>query len=145
MELTATQVYVLTTVVLVLNMLGLWIYSGTVRGKTKTTPNEEDARTILKGSRLEETDPPEVRRALRAHANAVANIVPFLFIAYLYVTVAAPKAMTALIVCGVFVLARLGHSFAYLNGKQPWRSMAWGVGLLVTLVTVVLLLIGAWA
>jgi uncharacterized MAPEG superfamily protein len=145
MDLTATQVYVLTTVVLVLNMLGLWIYSGTVRGKTKTTPNEEDARTILKGSRLEEVDPPEVRRALRAHANAVANIVPFLFVAYLYVTVAAPKPMTALIVCGVFTLARLGHSFAYVNGKQPWRSMAWGIGLLVTLVTVVLLLVGAWA
>jgi uncharacterized MAPEG superfamily protein len=47
-------------------------------------------------------------------------------------------------VLGAFTLFRLGHSFVYLGGKQPWRSIFWALGLLTTLITVVLLLIGVF-
>ncbi|MGO8995965.1 MAG: MAPEG family protein [Polyangiaceae bacterium] len=128
----AFQAYAAMAIVLSLNMLVLWAYSGAVRGKTKTTPNTEDARG---GRAVVEVEPPEVARVLRAHRNATANIVPFAILGLVYV-LAGASGMTAAIVFGAFTAARLGHSWAYLGGKQPWRSMAFGVGGLTTLVLI---------
>jgi len=33
-------------------------------------------------------------------------------------------------------VARLAHSWAYLGGKQPWRSIFFGLGGLTTLVLI---------
>jgi uncharacterized membrane protein YecN with MAPEG domain len=143
--MTAIQVYVVFTALLAANLLGLWIFSGTIRGKTKTTLNEEDARTILQGSKLTEVEPPEIQRALRAHANAMANIIPFLFLGQLYVMIAAPRAAIVLAVCSTFTIARYGHSFAYLRGTQPWRSIFFVIGVLATVAVLILLLVGAFA
>jgi len=127
--------YAVSMIVLSLNLLGLWAYSGAVRGKTKTTPNTEDASTILKGSKLVETDPPEVARVMRAHANAMANILPFALVGLVYV-MAGASGLAPLVLFGVFTLARVSHSLTYLAGKQPWRSASWGLGLLTTVVMV---------
>jgi uncharacterized MAPEG superfamily protein len=114
--------YVLAAVALCLNLVGLWTYSGAVRGKSKSTPNPEDAS----GRTVAEVDPPEVARVLRAHRNAEASIVPFLVLALLYVILGAgPTA--ARVIFGGFVVFRYAHSFAYLGGKQPWRSIAFGL------------------
>jgi prostaglandin-E synthase 1 len=125
--------YAVSMIVLALNLLGLWVYSGVVRGKTKTTPNTEDASTILKGSKLVEVDPPEVARVLRAHANAMANILPFALVGLVYVMTGA-SGLVPLILFGVFTVARISHSLTYVGGKQPWRSASWGLGLATTLV-----------
>jgi prostaglandin-E synthase 1 len=143
--MTALQLYVIFTALLVINLLGLWVYSGTVRGQTKTTLNEEDARSILRGAKLTEAEPPEIQRALRAHANAMANIIPFLFLAQLWVSITLPKPVIVLAVCGAFTVARYGHSFAYLKGKQPWRTVFFAIGVLATLAVLVLLGIGTFA
>ncbi len=122
--------YAVTLIVLSLDMLILWAYSGAVRGKTKATPNSEDARGANK---LIEVDPPEIARVLRAHSNAMANIVPFAILGLVYVLSGA-QLMPAAIVFGVFAVARIAHAFAYLGGRQPWRSISFGVGALATLV-----------
>ncbi len=127
--------YAASMIVLALNLLALWAYSGAVRGKTKTTPNTEDASTVSKGSKLVDTEPPEVARVLRAHANAMANILPFALVALVYV-LAGASGIAPLILFGVFTLARISHSLTYLGAKQPWRSASWGLGLLTTLVLV---------
>lgn len=121
--------YVISAIILSLNLLLLWAYSGVVRGKAKSTPNEEDAKTI----KLSVTEPPEIARVLRAHANAMANIVPFLVLALVYV-LAGGSVTSAEVIFGVFTAARIAHSFAYLGGKQPWRSLSFGIGALTTLV-----------
>jgi len=121
--------YVISAIILSLNLLLLWAYSGVVRGTAKSTPNEEDAKTI----KLSVTEPPEIARVLRAHANAMANIVPFLVLGLVYV-LAGGSAMAAQVIFGVFTVARIAHSFAYLGGKQPWRSLSFGIGALTTLV-----------
>jgi uncharacterized MAPEG superfamily protein len=126
--------YVVTLVVLCLNMLLLWAYSGAVRGKVKATTNQEDA----KANKLVDVEPPEVARVLRAHANAMASIVPFLLLGLVFV-LAGGSLLAAEIVFGVFTVARLAHSFAYLGGKQPWRSIFFGIGGLATLGLLVLL------
>ncbi len=139
----AFQAYAVMAIVLSLNMLFLWAYSGAVRGKSKTTPNPEDAKG---GAALLENEPPEVARVLRAHRNATANISPFLILGLVYV-LAGASATGAEVLFGAFTVVRLAHSWAYLGGKQPWRSVSFGLGALVTLVligmTVKSLVVGA--
>jgi uncharacterized MAPEG superfamily protein len=126
-------------IVLCLNMLALWGYSGAVRAKTKTTPNPEDVATVAKGSSVSLSDSPEIGRVLRAHRNATDNILPFALLAFLYVAYgASPMAMG--IVCGIFTLARLCHTFVYLAGKQPWRTIFYTIGGVDTLVLMALII-----
>lgn len=134
--------YAVSLILLSLNLLVLWGYSATVRAGTKTTPNQEDAR---KGTQLVPDNPPEVARVLRAHANAMANIVPFAILGLIYV-LAGGSGMAAAAIFGVFTFARVAHSFAYLGGKQPWRTLSFVLGAVTTLVLmgyVVRALVGA--
>lgn len=125
------HIYAFCTVVLCFNMLALWGYSGVVRGKAKRTPNPEDASTVSKGSEVTREESPEEARVLRAHRNALVNILPFLPLGMLYVLTGCSE-RNALIFFGGFTLARLGHTFAYLAGKQPWRTIFFGLGGLIT-------------
>jgi uncharacterized MAPEG superfamily protein len=127
-------VYAITCVVLSLNLLLLWGYSGSTRAKTKTAINDEDANQF--GAALAHVDPPEVARVLRAHANAQAAIYPFLFLGLVFV-LAGGSALFAEIVFGIFVAARIVHSVAYLAAKQPWRTICFIVSGLATLALIV--------
>lgn len=134
----AVTAYAIACLALCANLLFLWAYSGATRGKTKTAINEEDAATF--GARLEPLDPPAVARVLRAHANAQANILPFLILGLLFVLMGgSPTA--AKIFFGVFAAARWGHSWAYLSGRQPWRTICFLVG---GVTTIALMLDLAW-
>ena len=123
-------VYVCAALVLCLNLLFLWIYSGVVRGKVKIAINPEDA--ALFGAPLSLTEPPEIARVLRAHANAQAMILPFLLLGLLFV-LAGGSFWVCVVLFGGFTLARLAHSTAYLAARQPWRTVAFITGLLLTL------------
>ncbi|MCA9635718.1 MAG: MAPEG family protein [Myxococcales bacterium] len=131
-----SKAYAICTLILCLNMTVLWLASGAVRGKTKTTPNPEDAKTVVKGSAVADETPPEVARVLRAHTNTVVNTVPFLFVAQVYVAAGASGEMAWALI-GTFTAARVLYSFFYLNGVQPWRTLIFGVGVLATLATMV--------
>jgi uncharacterized MAPEG superfamily protein len=120
----ALYAYALTALVLCGNLLILWIYSGVVRSKTKTASNPEDADAFR--AKLAEFDPPEVRRVLRAHATAIANVVPFLILALVYVLIGG-TANIAKIIFGMFTVGRLCHAIADLAEKQPWRSIFSGI------------------
>jgi len=128
-------IYSVSMVVLCVNVLALWGYSGAVRGKTKTTPNSEDVSTVSKGASLVQADPPAVARVLRAHRNAADNILPFAILGLLFVLWGASPLLTA-IFCGVFVAARIGHSLSYLREKQPWRTISFGLGAAATVAMV---------
>ena len=130
-------IYGLSMVVLCLNILGLWTYSGVVRAGSKTAMNPEDARSAK--IEVVEADPPAVARVLRAHRNAVDNIVPFAILAFVFVAMGATPMLTA-IFCGAFTFFRLAHSFSYLGQKQPWRSISFVLGGVSTLVMVAFLL-----
>jgi prostaglandin-E synthase 1 len=140
------RIYAVTALVLSLNILWLWTKSGFVRGRTKTVMNDEDRGAAAKGVAVVEMDPPEVRRVLRAHRNALDNSVPFLVVALVFVLLGASPLAAGITFCA-FVLARLLHSFAYLRAIQPMRTIAFVSGLLVTVVLIgwnaVLLIRGA--
>lgn len=124
--------YNLTVVVNSLNLLVLWNLSGGTRGGTKTTPNPEDARTVVRGATVVDADPPEVARVLRAQRNSFDNTIPFLLMASVFAAL-GPDKLEAQIIFGVFTGARLFYSVAYLKGLQPWRTISYGIGVLATL------------
>lgn len=96
----------------------------------------ENLSLVAGGAALAAVDPPAVARVLRARRNAAAdNILPFAVLGLLVVLWGATPMLTA-IFCGVFVVARLAHSFSYLGEGQPWRTVSFGVGALATLVMV---------
>lgn len=123
-------VYASAVLVLSLNLLALWIYSGVVRGTVRTTVNDEDAAAF--GAALSLTEPPPIARVLRAHANAQAAILPFLLLGLLLVLAGGPP-WICMVLFGGFTVARLAHSAAYLAAWQPWRTLAFVTGLLLTL------------
>lgn len=128
--------YALTVVVNSLNMLVLWNFSGGTRGKTKTTPNPEDARTVVKGSAVVAQDPDSVARVLRAHRNTTDNTLPFLLLALVFVQM-RPDPLETQILLGTFTGARLLYTVCYLGQIQPWRTIFYGVGVLATLALIV--------
>ncbi|MBL8287991.1 MAG: MAPEG family protein [Rubrivivax sp.] len=121
--------FALAAVVLCINLLWLWAHSGSARNTAKATPNAEDA--ALFGGTLADIDPPPIARVLRAHANAQASIYPFLVLGALYLAAEGGR-LPALIYCSVFCAARVIHSFAYLAGRQPWRTIAFVTGFAAT-------------
>lgn len=112
--------YAITALVLSVNLIFLWARSGAVRAKTGIAINEEDS--IRFKAALAEHDPPAVARVLRVHANAQATIYPFLVLGLVFV-LAGGAGTTARILFGIFTVARLLHSFVYLKGMQPWRTI----------------------
>ncbi|AXQ30116.1 MAPEG family protein [Solimonas sp. K1W22B-7] len=134
----ALGAYALTSILLVLNLLFLWGYSGATRGRTKIAINPEDAARF--GGTLRDTDPPEVARVLRAHRNAEAAIYPFLLLGLVYVLLGGGLKLASALFA-VFVFARYVHSWAYLSATQPWRTISFIIG---GLATIVLLLDIAW-
>ena len=135
--------YAFFAVLLCLNLYGLWLYSGLARNRTRTLLNAEDA-PLLKGRTMVERDPPEVARVLRAHANAMANVVPFLVLGLLYVLLGGGRA-GALAYFVTFTVARYVYAVAYVAGVQPWRTVSFGVGLLASIALLLHVLIRALA
>jgi glutathione S-transferase len=92
--------------------------------------NPED-KVVNKGE-LAEQEHDDVLRIKRAHINALENAVPFFVIGALYVATGATKT-GAQLYCYTFLAARLLHSVFYLAGKQPFRTLSFGVGALANL------------
>jgi prostaglandin-E synthase 1 len=130
----ALVAYAITCLVLSVNLLGLWVYSGAVRAKTKIAINTEDGARYK--APLSELDPPEVARVLRAHANAQATIYPFLLLGLVFV-LAHGAAWIAATIFATFTAARIAHSIFYLAARQPGRTLAFVVGLLATITLMV--------
>jgi uncharacterized MAPEG superfamily protein len=122
--------YVLTCLVLSLNLLMLWISGGAIRAKGGVAINAEDGARY--GAPVSELDPPAVARLLRAHRNAEATIYPFLMLGLLYV-LAGGTAGIAVPIFAIFVAARIVHSIVYLKALQPWRTIAFATSLLAIL------------
>jgi prostaglandin-E synthase 1 len=133
----ALVAYSTTCLVLTANLIFLWVYSGTIRARSGIAINLEDAERF--GAEHAEHDPPMVARVLRAHANAQATIYPFLLLGLAYVLAGGPYPL-AVTLFTIFTVARLAHSFAYLRGLQPWRTVFFTVSGL-TLIALMIALI----
>ncbi len=124
----AFRYYALAATVVALHLVLLSNYTGFTRLRRKQFINPEDAARFTKGPPAAD-DHPDVLRVKRAHQNLVENAIPFFVVGALYAATGA-TATGAKAYFGVFVAARVLHTVAYLAGKQPWRTLAFGVGLL---------------
>lgn len=137
----ALVAYSTTCLVLSANLIFLWVYSGLVRARSGKAINPEDAARL--GAEHAEHDPAAVARVLRAHANAQATIYPFLLLGLAFV-LAGGSYGVAVTLFAVFCAARIGHSFAYLRGLQPWRTIFFlisGLALIALMVALIWILI----
>lgn len=132
----AFAMYALFAVALCVLLVLIDSAGGGFRARSKTTPNAEDVRSVSKGAALVPTDPEEVARVMRAHRNALANVVPFLFVMFLYVALGASTTWV-LGLCGVFTAMRVTHAIVYINGLQPWRTLSFVVGQTCTGIAVI--------
>jgi uncharacterized MAPEG superfamily protein len=123
--------YSLSVLILFLKMFALSAYQGFYRIGKRAFVNPEDAGIFNKPPASEEL--PQVQRAAKAWLNDLENIPIFLGVGIAYVlTGASPTAAPWLF--STFTLARILHTLAYLLGLQPWRTIAYAVGIICTLV-----------
>lgn len=121
-------IFGLVTLTLGLKALLLGAATAATRGRLKQFLNAEDAAR-LKGEHVN-PDPEAVARIGRAHRNDLENLVLFAIAGGLYVAADGPQ-FWGLIYCGLFLLARLHHTLAYLAARPLLRRNAYTLGFLV--------------
>lgn len=132
----AFRIYAICSAILGVKMLASAFYTATRRQKTAGFINPEDAQAFAPvgtAARTEETS--EVAHALRIQRNDGENIPLFFAIGLIYVLTGA-SAFGATVLCGLFTVARVAHTFAYTYRLQPARAMCFVTGLVCTLVMI---------
>jgi glutathione S-transferase len=119
--------YSLCVVVLFLKMFATSAYQGFYRLSRRVFLNPEDAQVFQKHPAAEEL--PQVRRASKAWLNDLENIPIFCSLGIAYVFLGAPPKYASWLF-SIFTIARLFHTLTYLLGLQPWRTIAYAVGIL---------------
>jgi len=121
-------VFALVIIALGLKALMLGVATAATRGRLKQFINAEDAEW-LKGAHVN-PDAEPVARIGRAHRNDLENLLLFATSGTLYVASGASQ-LAGLVYCGLFLAARLLHTFAYLSGRPRLRRNAYTLGFLV--------------
>jgi len=132
------KMYALTAVILTFKMFAVSIVQGRGRVGTKIFTVPEDA--TLFGGKLEAQEAPVVQRASNCWRNDLENIPMFLILAGIYV-LAGLSARSFTIYCLTFLVMRILHTFFYLNAVQPWRTIAFTIGVLAMFAMAIHLLI----
>lgn len=121
----------LTGVALFLKMFLTAGAQGVVRLRTRTFVNAEDAR-VFGRTTASAADHPIAERAQRALRNDLENIPIFLFLALCYVQLGCwPGGVD--VYFPLFVLARCGHTLAFVRPTQPLRNRCYLLGQLVNI------------
>lgn len=119
------KMYALTAFVLTLKMAWISVVQGIGRTNSKVFTIPEDARMF--GGQLAAAEVPSVDRAARAWRNDLENIPIFLILAGIYVMAGLPDGPFE-VYCCVFMAMRILHTYFYLKGIQPWRTVAFTIG-----------------
>ena len=120
------SVYGLCVVVLCVKMFALSCYQGFYRIKSLVFTNREDAGYFNRPVSPQEL--PQVARAAKAWANDLENIPLFFVLGGLCCALETSIGATIWLFC-MFSVVRLLHSVCYLAGWQPWRTVAYAVGI----------------
>jgi uncharacterized MAPEG superfamily protein len=121
------RIYALTAIVLTFKMIANSVLQGIGRTSSKIYTIAEDAP--LFGGRHEAQEAPAVARASACWRNDLENIPIFLILAWIYVAAGDLSVGAFELYCVVFVVARILHTVLYLKASQPWRTIAFTIGL----------------
>ena len=118
----------LVNVLLVFKLMSSSNITSIVRLSRKVFANPEDyAARHMAPSSLADT---EVERSRRAHQNDLENIVPFIPLSMLWVLTSPSHTLFATL-SWAFFGARVLYTICYFRSLQPWRSIAFGVAMLI--------------
>lgn len=117
--------YAVASVLLFLKMFAVSAYQGFHRIGKLTFKTPEDAAFVGREASREEL--PQVQRAARAWLNDLENIPMFLGLGVAYILVGASPDSAAWLFL-IFTGTRYLHTLFYLGGFQPWRTVAYAVG-----------------
>lgn len=120
------HVFALCVLVLFAKMLAISCYQGFFRLRYRAFTNPEDAGFFKRDALVHELS--AVSRASRAWANDLENIPLFFALGGLCVALGTHGLATAWLFA-LFTVARVLHTLMYLGRRQPWRTLAYGVGL----------------
>lgn len=136
----AMRVFAFWYLILVIKMLMLIFRISTTRMQTSTFASPEDYTAI--GAAV----PPggagqdeRIERLRRALQNDLENILPFFGVGLIYVLSGASLGMARFLFAG-FALSRVAHTIFYLRGSQPHRSIAFMLGMVFFVWTLLLAL-----
>ena len=118
----------LSACVLSLKMLFLGVQTARARGTARRFMNPEDTAWI--GGETVASDIAAAARWRRAHLNDLENFVPFVALGAAYVLLGGAT-IAGLAYIGVFTIARILHTVAYLGEHARLRRDAYTAGFLV--------------
>ena len=121
--------YTASAIALGINLLFLANNTALTRAKSKEVINPEDQRLNSDAKVVYEGGNETTARYRRAHRNALENIPLFLITGFL-LTFTGISPIAATVLFGIFVAARIVHSFAYVGSLQPWRTLSFVIGAL---------------
>ncbi len=133
------KLYAALTVILFFKMSAISIVQGIARARGGVFTLPEDAK--LFGAKLMAEELPIVQRAARAWRNDLENIPIFLFLGFIFL-MSPFSVRSEAIYFAVFAAARIAHTIFFLNGLQPWRTIAYTVGVLAAFALTVHIIVG---
>jgi uncharacterized MAPEG superfamily protein len=136
----AFRAYAIACSILVFNMAAAAILTAITRMRVKQFLNPEDAGLLGGASVMQEH--PDVQRMLRLHRNDLENILPFFTVGLIFVLMGV-SAFGAELYFYTFTGARIVYTIAYAARLQPWRTLAYAVGVVCMVGMLVQILIAA--
>ena len=120
------QVFTICTTLVALLILGMAFHTGTIRGFIeKRYHNPEDS--VMGGGKEMTGDGPKTLRWIAAHRNAMENFLPYLAIGFLLATKVPTSALWSGVIIA-YTVFRFLHAVAYVNAKQPFRTLSFAGG-----------------
>ncbi len=132
------RMYALTAVVLEFKMAAIALVQGKGRVGSGIFVLPEDAK-LFHGTESP-TEAPIVDRGAKAWRNDLENIPIFLILAGIYV-MAGLSSKAFAFYCIIFMIARILHTYTYLNAIQPWRTVSFTIGAFAMLAMTIHLLV----
>jgi uncharacterized MAPEG superfamily protein len=124
------RLYALCALLLVAKMIAVGMATSSMRIRRNVFASPEDYR--YQGREPASRPDPDIERARRAHRNDLENVLPFFAVGPIY-ALCEPSAVGAWVCFVGFTTARILHSIFYLRGLMPHRTIAFGIGLVLTL------------
>jgi uncharacterized MAPEG superfamily protein len=126
----AVRLFAACYLILVLKMMLTGGYTSFLRIRRQVYATPEDY--ALQGLSPSAVADEQIERVRRAHRNDLENVLPFFAVGFFY-ALSEPSLLAARVGFIGFTLARILHTVCYVRSLQPWRTLAFGVGAVLTL------------
>ena len=129
----AFSAYAVTVIALGLNLAGLANATAVTRGQAKEVINPEDKKLSQQAAVVYDEGNEKTARYRRAHRNALENTPVFMITAFV-LTLMGVSATVGAALFYPYAALRILHSVFYVKGVQPFRTMSFGLALVLQVV-----------